>query len=187
MASLATVAELRTFLRMPELPEAPAQQALDGVSALVRAACGREFAATVDEVAYLDGSGTYSLLLPRLPVSAVTEILENPGDATYELALVAGTNYEWNADGMLRRIDGSPFIRRLRFYKVTYSHGTAVPDDVKMLVLRVCARAAVNPEGLAQENAAGYGSTFGFDSTRLAVLSPPDLDALARGGHMVTV
>lgn len=186
MVALASVAELRSFAQIPELPDAASTLALDGVSALVRAACHRTFAATEGEVAFLPGSGSYSLLLPKLPVVDVTEILEAPG-STSERELVAGTNFEWDEDGLVRRIDGGIFLRRLRFYKVTYDHGTAVPDDVKLLVLRVCARAVINPEGLTQENVPGGGATFGFDATRLAVLSKPDLDALALGGHMVTV
>lgn len=187
MPALATPDELRDFLQVPELPAAAAQLALDGVSELVCAACHRDFAATVGDVFYLDGSGSSSLLLPKLPIIDVTEVLEAPGDAAYERTLVAGTNFEWNEDGLVRRIDGLPWIRRLRFYKFTVDHGTAVPDDVKLLILRVCARAVVNPEGLTQEAAAGYSSAFGFDPTRLASLSEPDLAALAAGGHMVTV
>lgn len=184
MADLATVAELRDFLRMPELPESAARSALAGVSALVRDYTGRAFAATVGEVTYLAGSGSYSMLLPRLPVAGVTELLEAAGSST-ERELVAGTNFEWDEDGLLRRIDGSVFVPRLRHYRVTYDHGTDVPDDVRLLVLRICARGVVNPEGLAQENAAGYGSTFGFDATRFAALSDPDKDALTF--HRVTV
>lgn len=187
MVALATPEELRDFLQVPELPAAAAQLALDGVSELVRGACHRDFAATVGDVVFLDGTGSSTLLLPKLPVVAVSEVKEAPGDATYERTLVAGTDFEWNEDGLLRRLGSATWFRRLRFYKVTYDHGTAVPDDVKLLVLRVCARAAVNPEGLTQEAAAGYSSAFGFDATRLASLSAPDLDALARGGHMVTV
>lgn len=188
MAALASVAELRDFLQIPELPEAPAELALNGVSALVRGACHRAFATTEDEVIYLAGSGSYSMLLPKLPVAAVSEIIEAPGDAVYERELVEGINFEWDEDGLLRRLDGGRWIGRLRYYKITHSHGdAAVPDDVKMLVLRVCARAVVNPEGLTQEAAAGYSAAFGFDETRLAALSQPDLDALALGGHMVTV
>lgn len=178
MADLATVAELRSFTQIPELPEAASKLALAGVSRLVRGYCRRAFAATVDEVIYLDGSGSYSLLLPRLPVAGVTEILEAPGDETYETALVEGTHFEWNEDGLVRRLDAGRWVPRLRYYKMTYSHGEDVPDDVKMLVLRICARAVINPEGLTQEATAGYSGAFGFDETRLAVLSKPDKDAL---------
>lgn len=185
MADLASPAELRSFTQIPELDEDASKIALAGVSRMVRGYCRRAFAATEDEVVYLDGSGSYSLLLPRLPVAGVTEIVEAPGDATYEITLVEGTHFEWNEDGLVRRLDGSRWVPRLRYYKVTYSHGEDVPDDVKMLVLRICARAVINPEGLTQEAAAGYSSAFGFDETRLGVLSKPDKDALSE--YRITV
>ena len=178
MADLASVQELRDFTQIPELPEAASKIAIAGVSRMVRGYCGRAFAKTEDEAVRLDGSGSRSLLLPKLPVVEVTEVVEAPGDATYELTLVDGTHYEWNEDGLLRRLDGGRWIPRLRYYRVTYSHGDDVPDDVKMLVLRICARAVINPEGLTQEAAAGYSSAFGFDETRLAALSPADKAAL---------
>lgn len=178
MVALASVAELRSFVQNPEIPEAPAALVLDGISTMVRGFCRRAFAATEDEVVRLNGTGSYSLLLPRLPVVGVSTVLEAAGSSS-ELELVEGTNFEWADDGRLRRIDGSVWINRLRYYSVTYSHGEAVPDDVKLVVLRIAARGILNPEGLTQENAAGYGSTFGFDASRLAVLSPPDERALA--------
>lgn len=185
MADLASVDELRSFTQIPELDETASKIALAGVSRMVRGYCHRAFAATEDEVVYLDGSGSRSLLLPKLPVVDVSEVIEAPGDTTYELELVFGTNFEWNEDGVLRRIDGGRWVPRLRFYKVTNSHGEDVPDDVKMLVLRICARAVINPEGLTQEATAGYSSAFGFDETRLASLSDADKRALSE--YRVTV
>lgn len=179
MADLASPAELRDFLQAPAIPENAAKIALAGVSKRVRGYCRRAFAATENEIIRLDGTGSRTLLLPNLPVAEVTEVVEAPGDATYELELIDGTNFEWNEDGILRRLDGGRWVPRLRYYRVTYSHGEDVPDDVKLVVLRICARAVVNPEGLSQENAAGYGSTFGFDESRLAVLSKADKAELA--------
>jgi hypothetical protein len=188
VVALATVAELRNFAQIPELPEAASTLALDGISALVRAYTGRTFSATVDEVVRLDGSGSRSLLLPGLPVLEVASIVEAPGSSS-EATLVDGVGFEWSADGIVRRIDGGIFAGRLRHYAVTYSHGleapedpeteAEVPADVKLVVLRIAARAVINPEGLTQENVPGGGATFGFDATRLGVLAEPDKDALS--------
>jgi hypothetical protein len=172
VVDLVTVKELGEFLKIPNLDAGNAAPVIAGVSAQVRRYTRRAWEAT-DEVARLDGTGSTTLLLPKLPVRAVESIVEDPdGDAS---ELTDGTDYEWSADGIVRRLgSGAYFARRFRYYEVTYSHGEAVPDDVKLVVLRVCARAAVNPEGLTQENTEGYGATFGFDATRLAVLSPVD-------------
>lgn len=185
MAPLATAEELRTFLKIPAavLDDARANVALEGVSELVRDKTGRAFDAVEDEVLEVDGNGSPSMLLPRLPVRGVTELLEDPAGAATEL--VDGVGFEWSSSGIVRRIDGGIFARRLRFYRVTYAHGEAAPWSVKLVVLRVCARAAVNPEGATQENATGYGQTFGFDATRLASLSKPDLDDLEN--YLLTV
>lgn len=176
MAALATVEELRLFLELPGLVTARGELMLDGASAAVRRYTKRAWEAVEGDVADLDGNGSSSLLLPKLPVRAVSSVLEGPG-LLAPLELELGTDapaVEWNTDGILRRTDGGIFYRRLRYYRVTYDHGEAPPDDVKLVVLRLCARAVTNPEGLTQENVAGYGSTFGFDTTRLAVLSDAD-------------
>lgn len=179
MADLATAAELSAFLKIP-VDEGQAALALAGVSGLVRGHTGRRFEHVADEVARVDGTGSRSLLLPRLPVVGVSSIVEDPDGSGVELAV--GTAVDWSFDGILRRVDGGVFVGRLRFYEITYSHGDVTADElaaVKLLVLRICARAVVNPEGATQENVAGYGQTFGFDTTRLATLSPADRLELA--------
>lgn len=180
MADLVTAEELASFLKIPDLDAGNAAPVIAGVSASVLAYTRRAWAAVEDEVVRLDGNGSSSLLLPKLPVREIASLVEDPdgrfGEAT-ELSF--DEVVEWNEAGVVRRVDGGVFLNRLRFYAVTYSHGEAAPDDVKLVVLRVCARAAVNPEGLAQETTAGYTAVFGQDATRLAVLSKPDRDELA--------
>lgn len=180
MADLATVDDLAAFLGKPVDAESAAL-ALAGVSGLVRGYTNRAFAPVAGEVERADGTGARSLLLSRLPVDDVVSVVEDPDGAATDL--VVGTAVEWSEDGILRRIDGGLFARRLRFYAVTYDHGTTSPDDLawlRLFVCRIVSRAIVNPEGLTQENVAGYGSTFGFDATRLATLSQPDRDEIDR-------
>lgn len=179
---IVTPAELRDYLQIPYLPDAPLALAIAGVEGLVRGYTGRPLVAVENEVARLDGNGATSLLLPKLPVADVVGVVEDPDGYANVLAL--GTQIEWNEDGIVRRVDGGTFARRLRWYAITYDVAAATFDElavVKLVVLRVCARAAVNPEGLSQESVTGYASTFGFDATRLATLTDPDkvdLDAL---------
>lgn len=187
MAPLVSPDELRTYLKVPAavLSNERALIALEGVSDLIRSnpRIAHTWEVVEDEVAVLDGSGSRTLLLPKLPVRDVLEVVEAP-DAAAELVL-ASTSIEWSVDGRIRRLDGGVFADRLRYYRVTYKHGEAVPAGVKLVVMRVCARAATNPEGLTSENAPGYGAQFGFDATRLATLAEPDLVDLEP--YMVTV
>lgn len=175
MADLATAEELREFLQQTEdeLPDSRAELILVGVEGLIRDYTGRSFAETDGGAELVDGSGTIVMILPGTPVSAVESIVEDPDGAAVEL--VAGTDFEWSADGILRRLDGGRWFRRFRYYEVTYTRGyDAVPAAVKLVTLRVAARAVVNPEGLTQESAAGWSGGYGFDEARFAALAPPD-------------
>lgn len=175
MADLATAAELRTFLKLPGLTDAQANLALATVSAAIRRHTRRAWAPVDGDVVRLPGTGAGFLLLPKLPVRDLVSLVEDPDGAALALAVTGADRLvEWDEDGVVRRIDGGVFPRRLRFYEVTYDHGESPPDDVKLVALRICARAVINPEGLTQETVQGYGSTFGFDANRLAVLSPAD-------------
>lgn len=128
----------------------------------------------------LDGTGSYEILLPGAPVLEVAAVDEDP-DGTLPVVLHSTeapvvTGYlEWSRHGILRRVDGGIFVRRFRWYRVSYRFGyEAVPEDVRNLVCRVAARAFSNPEGLATEGIGGYNAGFAFDDTRLPTLSAPD-------------
>lgn len=186
MAPLATADELRIFLKLPGLTDAQADLALGIVSSRVRGFTRRAWEAVDGDVIRLAGTGAPLLLLPKLPVRDLVSLVEDPDGEAVALAVTGADRLvEWDEDGIIRRIDGGIFPRRLRYYAATVDHGEAPDDDVKGVVLRVCARAVINPEGLTQENVSGYGSTFGFDANRLAVLSPADKAELA--DYRVTV
>lgn len=183
MARLATAAELRSFLDQTadELPDPRAELLLDLVSGSVEAyateIAGRRFTVTDDETIRVDGSGTSILLLPGLPVTDVAAVIQDPDDTNETLAV---GDWEWSPDGILRRLNGR-WVRRFRYYAVTYSHGyDTVPDGVKLVVLRVAARATVNPEGLTQESAGGWAGGYGVDDSRFAGLTAIDLRELDR-------
>lgn len=180
MPLLATADELRTFLKLPGLTTAQAELALGAVSARVLGYTRRAWQAVDGDAIRVAGTGAPFLLLPKLPVRDLVSLVEDPDGEAVSLD-VAGADrlVEWDEDGIVRRIDGGIFARRLRYYAVTYNHGEAAPADVKLVVLRVCARAVINPEGITQESVSGYGASFGFDTTRLAVLSDADRRELA--------
>lgn len=173
---LATVQELRDFLDAPDLEERAAKLALEGASGLVVDECKHDFTVR-DDTEVLNGNGSRVLLLPRPPVHDVTAVAENG------VLLTAGTHYDWDRDGILRRIDGGVWWARARWYAVTYRHGwDGVTEVPKFVVLRVAARAIENPTGLSQEGTGGYSTSYGFDSNRLPSLNDADRRDLAPYG-----
>jgi hypothetical protein len=186
MVMLASADDLRSYLGITsiDLADARADLLLAGVSGLVLDYCNRpSFDVVTDEVVRLNGSGIPILLLPSFPVQGVTSVVENPdslsGGTPHDL--ITPTNYiDWSDDGVIERVDGAMFLRRRRWYEVTYSHGYAgVPDSVKLLVLKVSARAVVNPEQLATEAIGTYTVGYAPDETRLPSLSDADRRDLA--------
>lgn len=177
---LATVAELRTFLDDPTLDEERAEFFLQIASGEARGYTGQLFDLVEDDEVILNGRGTRILLLPELPVLAVTEVLEGYG--TVDEAVIAGPLgaspvYEWDEDGVLERIDGGVFRRRRRWYRVTYDHGyEVIPDDVKGVVLRAAGRAFYSPEGVRQETLGRYSYTLAGEQAGIGLYAPDRLE-----------
>lgn len=177
---LATVEELRTFLDDPTLDEGRAELFLRIASGEVRGYTGQLFDLVEDDEVILNGRGTSILLLPELPVLAVTEVLEGYGTA--DAATIDGPAeespvYEWDEDGVLERIDGGVFRRRRRWYRIVYDHGFAVvPDDVNGVVLRVAGRAFDSPEGIRQETLGRYSYTKAGEAAGIGLYAPDERD-----------
>lgn len=105
----------------------------------------------------LDGHGTRSLILPAVPVVAVTSV-QVDGE---ELAADA---YEWSADGLLERAELWP--RRRRAIRVVYSHGyDPIPGPVSAAVIQAAHLALVVEPGVSSLSVGGmsisYGTSFG--------------------------
>jgi hypothetical protein len=177
---LATVAELRIFLDDPTLDEDRAELFLRIASGEVRGYTGQLFDLVENDEVILNGRGTRILLLPELPVLAVTEVLEayaTTDEATIAGPLDASPIYEWDEDGVLERIDGGVFRRRRRWYQITYDHGYAtVPDEVKSVVLRAAGRAFENPEGIRQETLGRYSYTLAGEQAGIGLYAPDRRD-----------
>lgn len=180
MVALITPDELRNFLDVDygELDDERALEIIEGCSGVVLAFCNRTAFEELEEELLLDGTGSGVILLPAHPVTEVSSIVEDPrGAAT---VLLEDVGFDWSAKGILTRIDGGRWIKRSRWYAATVKHGyAAVPDAVKLVVKRLCARAATNPEGLATESAGGWVGGYAFDDTRLPTVSKPDARDLA--------
>jgi hypothetical protein len=172
MVMLATAEELRSFLTLDEIDETRANLLIESISSEVLKFTDQRFDAQVTETIYLDGSGTKVILMPGLPVYAVGSVTEGG------TALTVHDDFEWSADGILRRVSGC-WAQKFRNVAVNYTHGfVAVPAEVRLLVLRVAARGFVNPTATTNESMGGYSAGYGFDATRQAALSEADRDML---------
>lgn len=171
MADLATPLELGLYLEETIAEADPrALLLLEIAEGEIRTYTGNGFALVVDDEQILDGRGSSVLLLPRIPVTAVSEVAElehpaNPLETVLEAPGASVGAYEWSEDGILRRIDGGLFYRRFRGYRVIYSHGLAPEHyaDLKGIVLRVAARAFESPDGIRQEALGRYSYTLAGD------------------------
>lgn len=181
---LASVAELELFLD-DSLDRARAEFFLTIAGGEVRAATGNDFTLTRDDVVLLDGKGSTVLLLPQAPVLDVLELVEAPGRSIE--AILAGPEtdrpaYEWNEDGILRRIDGKIFERRFRYYRATTDHGyLTTPDPVRGVVVRCAARAYENPEGTRQETLGRYSYTLAGEQAGIGLYGPDLRDLVPFG------
>lgn len=187
MTALASVEALRLFLDDPTLDETRAALLLDVASGEVRAFCGQSFDAVTDDEVILDGTGTRVVMLPELPVLAVSVVELGPGGARDELAgpEAARPAWEWSENGVLRRIDGAVWRRRFRWLRVIYSHGfDPIPDELVGVVLRVAARGVDNPEGTRQEALGRYSYTAAGESAGLGLFGP-DRATLEAGGFVI--
>ena len=176
---LATAGRLRAFLELEasELTDERAEPLLQAASGEVIAYCGHGFTLETNAVRVYDGSGSTVLLLAEQPLLAVHRVSVGPRSAREDL--VEDTDYEWSADGMLRRLNGWRWPLRFGWVEIDVDHGyPAVPDDVAGVVVRVAARGITNPEGLTQETTGGYQAGYGQDDTRLCTLAAPDRRAL---------
>jgi hypothetical protein len=129
--------------------------ALNAASKRFRGAVRHPVSAVTGDSFVLDGAGQESVLLPAAPVTAVTS-LELDGEL-----LTAGADYEWSADGFLRRLRGR-WPDRLRCIAGAYDHGyTVIPDDIQEVVVDQ-ARALYRIEpGLASKTVGGQSVQFG--------------------------
>lgn len=175
MVDLVTPADVRLRLEMTEgeLPDARILPIITEVSGLILEFCNRTtFEVTEDAVTIdLDGSGTSVILLPVHPVAEVVSVTEDARHVDTAVELEEDVDFEWSANGVLRRL-GARWARRARWYRVVFRHGyEATPATALSVAHRVIARTVTNPEGLASE-------TLGADV--IGYLGRPALDELDR-------
>ncbi len=134
MASFCTVADLAAFLQIAIAADnASALAAIQEASAAIQNHCRQVIEEVEDDEYTFDvGSAQTKLFLPELPVTEVSDVVEN--DET----LTATDDYKLGRNGVLHRISNY-WYPGVQTVTVTYTHGYAtIPQDI----VDVCARAA---------------------------------------------
>lgn len=128
--------------------------ALDAATEIVRAAIGQHIEQVANDEITLDGSGTRVLLLPEIPVSAVAAVSID-GEA------LTGDDYQWSANGYLRRTGNMIWPADLRNVEVEYTHGYAtIPGPIAVVTARLAARMMETSVSAKQESIGAYSVTY---------------------------
>lgn len=173
----ATPEELRLHLRLATIDATQAAAIIAEAETTVRGELDQEVDAVVGDVAGLVGNGRDIILLPQMPVTAVTSVAVD-GDLLEE-----GVDYRWNRYGILTRLEGCwPLDADVT---VTYDHGYAVvPRAVKQVTVQVAGRAWVNPAGGALASESLGDRSVSYDNARTgAALSGHERNMLAPYGR----
>ena len=192
MAALATQADIEARIGTLTAPQAARVAALlDDASAKVRRFCRQEFSAVASDVVVLAPIGTV-IRLPQRPITAVTAVALI--DGTTDIPL---TGWAWDGAEFLDLAHATTVagtttpatpVQNTNTYRVTYSHGGPVPDDVKAIVCAMVARTVTAPtivDGMVSETIGQYGYTLqqGGGSQGTAVrLTAGDKQDLIDGG-----
>ena len=157
MAAFATVTLLEDRLQtdLDATDSNRALQLLDAATGLIKREARQHIEQVVDDVIVLPPTGTNTLLLPELPVTAVTSVVVDG------LTLSAVNDYTVLFDSGVVRLRQPRWRRWLHDTTVTYTHGYAtVPDDLVGLCVEMSARAWVNPRGVASEQIGTYSARY---------------------------
>lgn len=153
MTDFITTTELGDYLGRTLTADAGAALAVTMASDVCRTLTAQDFVPVTTDTVKLDGTGTDTLLLPQVPVTAAGTVVVNGGTLSGTLDYVA------TSDGLLVRTDGTATLsswsqsgygpcaywpQGRQNVSVTYTHGgTAAPDDVKMVALMIASRLVV--------------------------------------------
>lgn len=150
----ATAEDLRRFLRRTTIDTDAANLVLNLAGQAIRAELGQQLDHVTGDT-YVCGPGEGRvLLLPELPVTAVTSVAE------YGQQLVEGDDYEWSHAGTLTRLGGA-WPAAARSVVVTYDHGHPEPPPVlRAVCVQVAARVFVNPQATTSLSIGDYARSW---------------------------
>jgi hypothetical protein len=94
------------------------------------------------------------ILLPELPVSAVNSV-------SIDGTALTSDEYQWSANGYLRRTGNAIWPADLRNIEVDYDHGYAtVPGPIATITARLAARMLDTSINAKQESIGAYSITY---------------------------
>jgi hypothetical protein len=178
MAAFVTVSLLEAALQR-QLVGAAASEALDEACETVRDYLGQRLDFVADDTVVLHGTGRPTLLLPELPVQAVSAVTVTDADGT----TTALTSTDWaldGHDGVLWRLDAYGWPAGIANVAVTYDHGyAAVPASIRGVAISLANRIYrrhASQLGLRSEQLAAYSyvneptTATGLDGLEKSVL-----------------
>lgn len=171
MADFCTIADLETFLQITIAYDSEAAaRAIDEATAAIQGYCHQTIEEVEDdEVTFDVVAGRRRLFLPELPVTEVSEVIED-GDALTE---GDDEDYQLGENGILYRVD-QDWESGIQIVTVTYTHGcAAIPQSIVDICTRAAARAyqaglrAAEVEGIpgvASVSLGDYSVSYGGES-----------------------
>jgi hypothetical protein len=170
VAAFATAEDLATDLQrnLTAVETATATQALDIATQIIKTYTRQQIEQTTGETVVLRRTYHPILLLPQVPVTAVTSV----NDGTL---LTVDTDYEFSAAGVLKRLHGTWRTN----VTVVYTHGYAtIPLDIRGVTLSIAARRFTGgPSNVEAETMGPYRVEYGRESVDL---KPEEIDVLNR-------
>ncbi len=136
MADLCSIADVAAFLQITIAADnASALRAIGEASDAIREHCHQVIDEVEDEDYTFDvGEQQTKLFLPELPVTEISEVVEN------EVTLTVDDDYRLGRGGVLHRV-GAYWYPGVQTVTVTYTHGHAtIPGIVRDICARVAAR-----------------------------------------------
>ena len=182
MVALALPAQLGALMQQPIADTDPtALFVLDVASGMVRDFLQQQLDAVTADVALLDpvnGSNGVLILLPELPVTAVTLVETFDGTAwttadptTYSVSKRLGIISALPYTGVTW-----PYLPET--WRITYDHGfVVIPSTIVGKVVGVAARAYASPAGVDMERIGGYQVKYSMET---GGFTPSEEKALAR-------
>lgn len=171
MSQFASAVELAAFLGTTFDSEqtTAANLCLAGASGAIKRHTGQQVELVTDDQVVLQGTWSKELILPQWPVLGVSSVKINNGVVAPGTWFLTGNGRlyrgylpifngpdDWGGDLFL-----SSWLGPISAVGVTYSHGfDLIPDDLKLLVLKVAARTLNNPSGSSGEHIGNYSDTF---------------------------
>jgi len=148
--SLATVDEMAQVCG-PQDDAAAAQVWLDQSTAILQALTGQQLLPVTDERVLLDSPGGNVLLLPEVPVTAVTSV-------KVEGVEYQPDEYEWSTDGMLRLVGTcATWPAGYQKVEVVNSHGyEPIPADLALACASLACRLSRTSGGEAPTGAVTF-------------------------------